>query len=197
MKKLNIFYLFLGFLFMSCTSAQVSTDQAPQADLSSYHTYAFLPNKSDLSVKERDYDKSAVIKAMEEINDEMKARGYEIDLDEPELLVMAHIARRQEEDLEVESVDNTYTFDDPDFEIGVDDPYYYQGYESIQQINGDDVETVEFQKTAVVVDIIDANSHKIIWRGWAKDRGDVEDIKNNLQTYLDEIFEQYPVETQS
>lgn len=180
MKISNIFFFSLFFLFMSCSSAQVATDRAPQAALSSYQTYAFLPSKSDLSVSERNYDKSAVIRAMEEINDEMKALGYELDLENPQLLVKTYIASRQQEDVQAEQVQNSYNYNEQSFQIAADYPHYYEGYQDIGEVDGEQVETVDFQQNAVIVDLIDASTHKIVWRGWAKDKGDVEDIKNNL-----------------
>lgn len=187
--------LFVTTILLSrCTGAKVFSDVAVNQDFSDYKTFAYLPAKSDMSQSDYDYDYSAVIKAMDQIGEEMRARGYQTDLSNPDLLVLTHTIFSKEETLQREPVGNEFTYfaNAREIEKAFDYPFYYTGYPGIPRIYGYDIDEVEHTGGALVVDIIDAKTHQILWRGWVEDQLSPEELKDNLRDYIADIFEEFP-----
>lgn len=195
MKHLNqIFSLFLIVSFVGCTGARVSTDKTASVDLSKYKTFAYLPMLKD-SADQSSYNYEAESRFMDQIGEEMRELGYSTNVDNPDLLVYARAQFNQEEDLEAEPVYNSYNYYNYGYGPAFGNSYYYNDYTSVSNVAGYDLEEVEYGEGTMVVDLIDAKTNKIVWRGTAKDEAfSVDALQNNLSTYADEIFEEYPVE---
>lgn len=195
--KTNLTITILLFVAGACTGTKVVSDQAINSDLTQYQTFAYLPAKSDMSQEEKkfDYDYSAVIKAMDEITEEMRNIGYEMDLENPDLLIITHTIFSQDETLQREPVASNYPYYTPAFEKAFDYPYYYKGYEGISQVYGYDIDEVEPKHGALVVDFIDAKTHQLLWRGWITNDFSPEELKENLRVYIDKIFQEFPIQS--
>lgn len=192
MNKINIIFLAILFLGFSACSPVVYTDKAPDANFGSYQTYAMLPTGDNSQTNTIYTDK-----IIREINQEMQARGYELDNQNPDLLVNVKTMYDQEQELVTTGYyPATYDYYGADFYAPTTlAPYYYTGYAGIPSIAGPDIRQVEYTQGTFVVDIIEAQGkNNIIWRGWSKTPVDPSNLDESIRSYVDNIFEEYPVE---
>ena len=92
---------------------------------------------------------------------------------------------------------STYDYYTPGFYTPTTlDPYYYTGYATIPTVTGTGIREVEYTEGTFVVDVIDAKDNQIVWRGWSETPVDPEDLDTSIRNYIDNIFEEYPVEAE-
>ncbi len=192
MKKfIGSFICLVAGLLTSC-SPSVYTDTAPDADFSAYNTYAYLPSGEN--------DEAQTIytqKIINEVDQEMTARGYQIDNQDPDLLVNVKTMYEEEEDLQRVPVANTYDYYTPGFYTPTTlSPYYYTGYAGVPRITGAGIREIEYTEGTFVVDVIDASNNQIVWRGWSETPVDPENLDNSIREYIDNIYEEYPVDAE-
>ncbi|WP_017730536.1 DUF4136 domain-containing protein [Nafulsella turpanensis] len=190
MKRVSgMFLSLLGILMYAC-SPVVYTDTAPEADFGAYETYAFLPSGED------EGDGTIYTeKIINEVQQEMEARGYELDPENPDLLVNVNTMYEEEEELQRVPVATTYPYyTDGFYTPATLEPYYYTGFATIPEITGYGIREIEYTEGTFVVDIIEAADREIVWRGWSETPIDPEYIDNSIRDYIDNIFEEYPVE---
>ena len=194
MKLNQLFFSLIAIGFLSCSGARVSTDKTASVDLSKYETFAYLPMLKD-STDQSAYNYEAESRFMDQIGEEMRTLGYNTDVDNPDLLVYARAQFQQEEDVQAEPVYNNYTYYNYGYGPAFNYPGYYSGYNTVTDVVGYDLEEVDYGQGTMVVDLIDAKTNEIVWRGTAKDEGfSVDAVQDNVSAYADEIFEEYPVE---
>ena len=192
----QVLSLFLAVSLLGCTGARVSTNKTADVDLSKYKTFAYLPMLED-SANQSAYNYEAETRFMDQIGEEMRELGYTMDVDNPDLLVYAQAQFQQEEDLQTEPIYNNYTYYNYGYAPAFNYPYYYSGYTGVTDVVGYDLEEVDYGEGTMVVDLIDAETNNIVWRGTAKDEAfSVDAVQNNLSSYADQIFEDYPVKEQ-
>ena len=187
----------LVFISVQC-GPKVTANKLNDVDLSKYKTYAFLPNPD--TIRYRNIDGSLVEeKVMDEINQDMQARGYTIDKDNPDLLIKTNAMFEQEEELVSDPVAYTnYGYYTPGFTPGYTSPYYYSGYNTVGNVTGGyGVEEVQYTEGTIVIDLIDAETDEIVWRGWAEEAIEPENFVTEVREYVDEVFDEYPVENAS
>lgn len=189
MKKNTIFILSFFIAALSGCSPVVYTDTAAEADFGTYETYAYLPSGEN--------DEAQTIytqKIINEINQEMQARGYELDNQNPDLLVNVKTMYEEEEELQ-RTFAGTYDYYTPGFYTPTTlDPYYYTGYAGIPAVTGYGIREVEYTEGTFVVDVIEADKNQIVWRGWSETPVDPANLDDTIREYVDNIFEEYPVE---
>lgn len=186
--------VFVSFLLVSLAgcSPAVYTDVAADAQFGTYETYAILPAGQNLGENTIYSDK-----IMNEVDQEMRDRGYVLDPDDPDLLVNVKTMYDEEEKLVATGYyPATYDYYGPDFYTPTTmAPYYYTGYTGIPSITGTGIREVEYIEGTFVVDVIEASgANKVIWRGWSETPIDPEDIDESVRDYVDNIFDEYPVE---
>ena len=189
MKKLNWIFLLFVVAAWGC-SPSVQTDKEEGVDLAKYDTYAYLPSGDSVSSKVVFTEQ-----VMDEVSDEMKARGYSIDNANPDLLVLVRSMYDQEEYMRRDPVYTSYDYYRPGFNDPVTlSPYYYTGYSSVGTLTGYNIDEVEYTEGTFVVDVIDADSKQIVWRGWSETPVDPMDLDTSIDNYVDNIFDEYPVD---
>jgi len=192
--KTHIFsILAILFLFVQC-SPTVQSSKTANVNLDQFDSYAYLPSPDTL-----DYDQLTgdIVeeKVMVAINNQMQNLGYTIDKDNPDLLVRAHVMLDKDIETYADPVYSTYDYFYPGFTVGYPSPYYYAGYDAIPEVVGYDVDTVPYTEGTMVVDIINASTNEIVWRGWAEEETiTAENFQEDLQNYVEEIFDEYPIE---
>lgn len=187
-----IFLLSVTFLLTTACSPRVKTDEATNVDFSAFDTYAYLPGGDSSQ-----YHTVPEEKVIREVSQEMEARGYEIDNQNPDLLVLVKTMFEEEETLQREPLYTSYDYYAPGFyTAGATSPVYYQNYTSIPAITpyGAAIREIEYTEGTFVVDIIDASDNQIIWRGWSETPVDRGNLDESIRAYIDNIFEEYPVE---
>lgn len=176
MKNLAIIFTIVTFI-TGCgqTDYLVESDYAPEVDFDQFETYAFASqvrsNNSDLFLNNINLKTSI----MEEVRGELLAKGYKHDAANPDIIV------------------NFMVFDKP-----VKIQGYTQGdqglYWDIDAIDVDNKRTYNLDAGTLIVDIVDSESNKVVWTGYASGI-----IKNNkfdtseiaVAAAVEKIFENY------
>ena len=193
MKKLTKIFLSMLIASMVACSPSVYTDRAEGVNFTEYETYAYLPSGNREEGSGTRYTEMII----NEVNQEMQARGYRLDNQNPDLLVNVSTMYREEEELLRTPVAGTYEYYTTGFYTPTTlEPYYYTGYNTIPQITGVGIREVEYTEGTFVVDVIDATNNKIVWRGWSETPVDPSELDESVKEYVDNIFEEYPVEVE-
>ncbi len=149
----------------SCATMNVSSQVQHGLDFSKYHTFDWgtpdaLPVSDPRLAKDpffQDHLEGAVEKALQ-------AKGYRRATGSPDLLVHYHAAISERID-----VDRT------DRNRG----YGYQGNPTVT--------THTFEAGTIVIDIVDARTNRVVWRGWAqRDLAGILDNHDRLAKTIDE-----------
>ena len=194
MKSKN--YLFgisviLILLIVGC-GPKVSTDKKTSRDMSNYSSYSFLPNQDTIlnSNYDNEYVNEIVIDA---INKNMREQNLRLERNQPDLLVYYHLMFDEEMAVNASPIYTDYSYYRPGYYVG---PYYrnyiYNNYFTIPRLSGTGIEQVPYKEGTIVVDLIDRRTNEIIWRGRANDIVQPNDLEEEIRTYIDEIFEEFP-----
>ena len=189
----NLFGLlfFIATLTTAC-SPRVNTDEASDVDFSAFDTYAYLPSGDSA-----EFQTVLEEKVIREVNQQMEARDYELDNQNPDLLVLVKTMFEEEERLEREPILTSYNYYSPGFYAGRTlGPGYYQNYSSIASVApyGGAIREIEYTEGTFVVDVIDASSNQIVWRGWSETPVDRANLDESIRNYINNIFAEFPVE---
>ncbi|MEK6478308.1 DUF4136 domain-containing protein [Catalinimonas sp. 4WD22] len=182
----------ISILFTQC-GPTVQTNKTASVDLSKFDTYAYLPN-SDTVDYTRLQEELVEEKTMEAINTQMQEVGYNVNKDNPDLLIKTHIMFDQEENVVADPIYTSYNYYYPGYSVGYTSPYYYTGYTNVNRVAGYDIDEVEYTEGTMAVDIINAETNEIVWRGWAEETISPDNFEEDLKSYVEEIFDEYPVE---
>ncbi|MEG9328725.1 DUF4136 domain-containing protein [Salinimicrobium catena] len=194
MKKFNlIILLMLSTLLTSC-GPRVSTSKTASVDLDNYDTFAYLPN-SNIDAEGLRLDSDQVSQAViEAVNTNFRQEGYNLDRQNPDLLVLIDTATDTEVTTTTDPVYATYPYT-----TGVTtvnpyyDPYYYSGYASYNNIIGYDTDTYAYQEGTVVIHLIDRESRNTVWKGVASESLAGETNVQGIKDLVNAIFEEYPL----
>lgn len=160
--------------------------------MSSYTSYAFLPNQD--TIKSSNYNNAQVNEiVINEIRTNMQEKNYRLDRNQPDLLVYYHLMMDEENAVNANPVYTNYSYYRPGFYVG---PYYrnyaYNNYFTIPRIAGVNVQQVPYKEGTLVIDLIDRRTNEIVWRGRAVDVVERNDLEEELRTYVNAIFERLP-----
>lgn len=195
MKNFSILTLIIAIFFVGCTSGPaVNTETSPTAAFGEgeYNTYAYLPSG------ETDADNAVFNEAViREVDQEMQARGYRLDPQDPDLLVLVRSMYERETAVERAPIYTAYDYYGTGFyapsPLG---PQYYPRYNTIPRVTGTAIREVPYTEGTFVVDVIDASNNEIVWRGWSSTPVDPMALESSVRQYVDNIFEEFPVEPQ-
>lgn len=159
----------VAVLLAACTPVRVTTTVAPDARLGSYRTFRVLnvpARRAGLAAVVNDpmLENSVSSHALREhLANAFGARGYTVDLANPDFTVAYYASRRGE--LDVTAWD-----------------YGYRGRWGGWR--GDDrvVQVRPFVEGTVIVDVVNPKTHELVWRG----RG-VSDISDDPETYAQNL----------
>lgn len=167
-------------LLAGCSSPTVS-DADPEADFSSYASYAFL---SDVATDKAPYETLERTHLKAAVGREMNARGYLQDNSNPDLLV--NFAIETQEKLQSRTVPTGgYGIGyDPFFDV------YTSGWGMSHTTRID-----QYTEGTLEIDLIDVGDRKMIWQGRTKGRltqKDMQNYQSTLDEAVTEIFKQFP-----
>lgn len=194
MKKTvkNMSIAFSMLLILYACGPRVQTGKTANVDLDNYQTYAWLPNGD--SIQNDKYDDELLNQTIvQEVNQEMQAKGYTLDRTNPDLLVLVHTMFDEETSTVREPIYATYDYYAPGMYVNpYYDPYYYYDYNQITSIIGYDVDQVEYTEGTLVIDLIDKDTNTVVWRGTAEDYVRPYNLRVQVANYIDEIFDEFP-----
>lgn len=157
-----------------------------------YSTYAWLPNND--SIENPVYnDRTVQQSIITEVNERMAREGYRLNRRRPDLLVRVHTMFDEQEDVIREPVYASYAYYFPPFYLSpYYSNYYYFNYTTVPRIVGYDVETVTYTVGTIVIDLIDAKTSKLVWRGTAEGTIEPLDVEDEVADYVDAIYNKFP-----
>jgi len=141
----GVFFAF-SILLVGCAPISTNFDYDVNWDYDSLKTYQLLtpPANSEVNSLSRDRVTNA-------INSELIARGYDKVSENPDFLVAYHVGSQHK----IEVSDWGYAYG------GRGSYYGYGGRRTA-------VEVYQYQEGSLIIDIVDTETHKLIWRGTAR-----------------------------
>ncbi len=194
MKFINSLFSSLLMLVLISCGPKVSTVKPMDRDLSKYDTFAYLPNTNE-EVPERSYnDEEVNTFILESINKNLREEGYQLDREDPDLLVLVSTKIDTELAVDTDPIYTTYPYTagigtiPPYYE-----PYYYPGYNNYVNIVGYDTDTYAYEEGTLIVQLVDSDTKNTVWKGVATDPIFEENSLTAIQDMVDDIFEEYPL----
>jgi hypothetical protein len=163
-----------------CSSISVRQDYDTQADFVAYKTYAWIqqPTTAIGSAKAAQQMNTLLDKRIKDaVNTQLAAKGMTLVAENPDALVIYHTGI----DNKVEVQDYGYTYP----------RYPYGGW-----YGGGQVDVYEYNEGTLIVDLIDAKSDQLVWRGTATkvidETASAQQREANLNEVIAKVFTQYP-----
>lgn len=174
MKNLIIILLTAGL--WGCTQQDyiVQSDRSVDTDFEQYSTYALSAHASSQNVQYVLQDLELKLDIREAIRDEMEAKGYTLNPENPDLLV------------------NFRVFEEPTEVRGYEQETSYWMGDEVRAMG--EPTTYQLEAGSLVVDLVDTESGAVVWKGYAS--GILEEDKfdrseQSIATAVDMIFDQY------
>ncbi len=182
-------------VFLVSCGPQVTTAQPTDTDLSQYKTFAYLPN-ADIQMTDENMDQEAVNnRVIETVNLQMEKHGYQMNRDNPDLLVLISVKTDQETGTESEPVYATYPYGTSG--INTVSPYYnnyyYNGFYNYGTVVGYDTDTYNYTEGTLLISLIDRANKNTVWKGMTSDAIYNGSTTDEIVKLVDDIFKEYPV----
>lgn len=194
MKKLNLIILLLvGAVFFGC-GPRVATMKTTNKDLSNYDSFAYLPN-SGIHMPSKSFDDESVNQAViETINRNLTQAGYELDRQNPDLVVLVSTKTNTEVETTADPVYARYPYSPGMTTVSpFYDPYYYSGYTGFNNFVGYDVDTYRYKEGTVIINLVDTQTKETVWKGVASESIYSQATIQEIQDLVNAIFEEYPL----
>ncbi|MDN3670695.1 DUF4136 domain-containing protein [Echinicola jeungdonensis] len=180
MKRLKIIipFIFLTLIIVGCSvTSSVVTDYDREANLREYQSYYW---SDEFQLNKGQYDEplfyNTLIKKRLKtaIEEEMRARGYELDPENPDLLIDSRVMVNQRS-----TSQNPYPIS-PYY-----NPYYY-GYFGSQS------STME-KEGGIVVNLVDREERQLVWQGYVANvfQTETKDKQKEIREAIAKIFAAY------
>lgn len=187
-------FMVVAILFTAC-GPRVQTERPVEKDLTQYETFAFLP-QANFEVEGRRYTDERVNQAIvEAVNQNMRQAGYDLDRDNPDLLVMVSVyteeglARRQE------PIYSYYPFGPPYGRIAPwYDPYYFYGWQGYGGVIGYTTDTYPYEEGTLIIDLVERETKQTVWKGILSEDIYGERTTAAVTDMINKVFEEFPVE---
>jgi hypothetical protein len=166
-------------LLAACSSVRVNSDYDERASFRGLRGYAWTSTSEGHLVDPAINSDLVARRVKNAIDSELIRRGYErTEFGSADFLVSFQLQAK-------EKVSVNSTGD------------YYFGYRHYGRYGlGGDISTLHFIEGTIVIDIVDAATGELIWRGWAVTEMDSEPGPEQVQEYINEsirrILEEFP-----
>lgn len=192
LKKI-VFVIAVPVLIQCGPKPVVSTIKNSE-NLNRYETYAYLPNTDfDISSPHSGNNVPVTQAVIATMNRNMQEKGYTLNRDNPDLLVVLNAHYDSEVAKEVEMV-----YANPEKPDGADpitayyDPYYYWKYAEFNDILGFRIKKVDDKRAGLAIELIDRGTEKVVWRGTAKEPLNNGGSSKEIADYVAIVFEAFP-----
>ncbi|QLG46515.1 DUF4136 domain-containing protein [Costertonia aggregata] len=184
----------LVLLLLNCGPKLTISTMENVDDYQAYKTYAYLPNTDfDLSSPMSGNNGPVTKNVITAMNRNMQQAGFELDRDNPDLLVVLNAHYDPDKEIKKKTV-----YANPNKPDGADpltayyDPYYYWKYAEFNDVLGYKIIKNNEKRAGLAVELIDRKSEKVIWRASAKEPLDGSGNSKKLDKYVDAVFEEFP-----
>ncbi len=194
-RLISLCLLLLAGLFSIACSPRVTTTQPTDADLSKYRTFAYLPN-ADVSLPNAEMDQEQVnSQIVQTVNNQMERKGYTLNRDNPDLLVLISVKREQETAVETDPVYATYPY--ATYGVNTVSPYYnnyyYNDFYNYGSVVGYDTDTYNYTEGTLIISLVDRQSRNTVWKGMTSESIYRGNTTEEIVKLVDDIFDEYPV----
>lgn len=186
-RTLRSLWPLLTLTLMACAGIDTSTDYDPNAvgRLSQYRTYSWLPKPQGKDI--RVYNDVFEARVKQAVDRELQSRGYRLVEQNPDFKVGWHGAI--DEKLDVGTMNAYYGYGwDPWYS-----PYYVGAAVPQTYVR-------EYEEGTLILDVVDAGSNKLVWRGTAQAELSTHASAEHRQKRLDEavnkILKDFPPKTE-
>ncbi|GAA5190187.1 DUF4136 domain-containing protein [Ferrimonas gelatinilytica] len=184
MKKL--FIAALGLLIAGCASVRTNADFDTDTNFSSYRTWAWIEPADLEDGKQYHTDGLMDQRIRSAITQELNAKGLQqVSVTEADLLV--NYLTKIEKKINIDTFYSNFGYH----------PYYYGRYPLYTPIQTD-TRVREYQEGTILVDLVDAQSKSLVWRGsgtdTVKQRQSPEERTEQVNTIVNGILLQFPPE---
>lgn len=177
--KTAVLFLTLGLMALvaACSSVNIKHDYDSEANFAALKTYAWMaaPSNATGSVQAALQRNSLLDKRIKESADrQLAAKGYATEAGNPDFLVMYHLGAQDK--------------------INVTDWGY--GYGRYGRWYGGGVEVNQYKEGTLILDVIEAKSKQLMWRGFATATLDpnasMKTRKKRLDDVMTKILAEFP-----
>lgn len=164
----------IAWLLVSCgPTSQVFTDYDRTANLNEYQTFGWLP-PTNIETRNNPlyYNELNDKRIKTAIAKQLESRDYQFSED-PEMIIHYHIILE----------DKTVVRTDP---YG----YYYGPYWMRTEVN-----VYEYREGTLIIDLMDADTNSLVWRGWITSflkNSDPNNMEESVDKAVRMIFAEYP-----
>ncbi|MGB7393747.1 MAG: DUF4136 domain-containing protein [Pricia sp.] len=193
--KNTLLGLFAITFLISC-GPKVTTSKPSDVDLTKYETFAYLPN-GNFEDPNKGYDDPSIGEAViNEVNNSMKELGYELERDQPDLLLLMGTKTDTDVEKTTDPVYATYpNYYGTGYRVGTYyDPYYYRGYNAYNNIVGYDTDYERTETGTLMLSLVDRETRNVVWRGTASNFVGGERNTQAISDFVDDLFAEYPAE---
>ena len=193
---IKIFFLFSLVFILGCAS-NVRSKKFTDDDFSKFKTFAYLPNTSlevegYNSVSDKSVEESLIIT----LNGLMIEKGYSIDTNNPDLLVLLSTSNEIKSNLKNQS--NNYIRPQTEDTNYAGMYFYYESvtntyYQRYLGNNDASISNRPYKKGTLLVQVFNKASKELIWVGIAEDfKAHISD-QTLMTRMISEIFTKFPV----
>lgn len=160
MRRLKIIVSPIILLLISgCSTLTVNYDYNPKTDFTQLKTYNWLPFPKGMKVNE--FNRTRFITAVENT---LSAKGFSQNSSKPDFIIATHFGKKSKVDI----TNWGYTYAPNNYYTG----YGYRhpgnyGYSQTYAGTGG-VSVYEYEEGTLILDFVDSNTKKLIWRATAK-----------------------------
>lgn len=185
---ISVISALLVFGLSYCTPGITSQSSTTKGvDLKKYKTFAWV--KPGDEKYHKTYDKKEAIGYILELSDEaLKQKGFIKNPENPDAIFL--VDTRLEDRVAYSNTSTPYYNQG----FGIGGPMYYGGYYGGGYYGGSTTVETEFQQGLLYVEMYDAKTKKLVWRGWAESQiTNQSNMDKVVTTAVKKIFTRLPV----
>ncbi|MEM8847599.1 MAG: DUF4136 domain-containing protein [Bacteroidota bacterium] len=193
MKTKRKFQIILLSIFLGSCASNIKTEKTTDDSFSEFKTFAYLPNTAfDVKAFNSDIDDSVAPSLISTLNSEMKVKGYSIDHENPDLVLLLKTRR------ELNSNENTkskYERASSGGSVGGSPNFASTGSSGGKRYTSNDESATNNKPSkegSLVVEVYNRKTKELLWVGL------IENFKSHIsdQTFMErrlkEIFKKFP-----
>ncbi|RDH82990.1 MAG: hypothetical protein DIZ80_12055 [endosymbiont of Galathealinum brachiosum] len=185
MRLGNIITTSIALIFLSgCSTLSVDYDFDQKANFSQYKKYDWLPFPKDMKVDE--LNRARFVTAVE---NNLASKGFNQNSSNPDFVIATHFGKENKVDI----TNWGYTYAPNGYYGGYG--YRHRGYAG-SYANTGGVSVYEYEQGTLILDLVDANTRKLIWRATAKaivsPASTPEKQTEKIENAVQEILQNFP-----
>lgn len=159
-----------ALILQACSSTNVTTDYDRQADFTKYKSFGWMP-VPDRTTMNPLLRNSLTRKHVENaVSQTLAAKGMEANATSPDVLVAYHLGVKEK----------------------IDVTSWGYGYGRWGAWGGSNVDVRQYKEGTMVIDLIDASTKELVWRGVGRGAVGSGDPETKIREAVDEILSHYP-----